>query len=1165
MARHILKSAAIATAVAASVGASASQHRGTQGSAPPQVNQTTLEAAKMMPQRRMAHLVVLKQQTPAILATQGVMGMVTTTSPLAIEQAHYQLTQRIKQLDKQAKVLGRTKILASSLIVEANNEALEKLLLDASVDKILPLFDYELQVADVNGYIKAGPVNAAGYTGTDQKVAVLDTGIDYTHAAFGGAGTAEAYIEAQQDPAAVSWPQGQVYGGYDYIRNDDDPIENDERFPGSDPGFTGHGTSVSHSVTGIAPGVELYVYSVCGENCPFEAQIAALESAMDPNGDGDISDRVDVINMSLGGEFGSTERLSGTQYLIHQAAKLGTNVVVSAGNDGDHPFRVGGPSTTPNALSVGAMTHPKAFDVEAEGRIAGVEAVVQAASFGSTESIEVTEQDYALVYPEGNSLGCALENGENPFANEDFTNQAVLLDRGVCLFTDKVLHAQQRGAELVMIANTLDDGSPTPMGGSNSAITIPSFGISLDSGNALKEQLQSGAASYYYKATFFSLASAVAGFSSRGPSMDGLLKPEITAPGIDIMVAATGTFNRLAPATGTSFSGPITAGAVALVRDARPELNAEEVKATLMNTADLNVTIDPLSTNPNSPLAPISVIGAGLVDVKKAIDTQAAAWVWQPVYDTNQAALSFGFQAIEKQTSLTKQVTVKNFSGVAKSYSLRIEARYQDDAQSGALSWQYPAQVNVAAGQTTTFDVTLTIEPSKLPAWDLVNPQETDDIERRSEALTLSEMDGALIFDDINTDTDHDMHLVYHILPKAAVVLEKQYKMVNGVVQVSLANKGTTSVGLVSDQLVAEGQAVSEEDKAFNILASSINVYEYELEACESNLLFTGSIKLRDRLTHLRQAGYQLNLDIDNDGVYDFALANINDVGRSAEVPGRSLTLSAPIIDGQPQWDPESTPASSLFHSSGSDTVTLTTCADAIGLTQEDLGEKTITVQAKVGESHFFIGIAAETDSLSGSATFATANARFLDIQGEEISDVLAPGDVAIIDANTPFAVMTNDLSELITPVTTEDFNKVPNTPVLSDSTLSVDENTANGTVIGQVSVVEQDFVSDITEFVLRAQSQESVTINTLGQVVVADSTLLDFEIGSNEIELVVIAVDDLGRMSNEATVTVMVTNVPDTEAELPKAPESSGSSGPLAWLSLLLAPLALLRRRKTR
>ena len=64
---------------------------------------------------------------------------------------------------------------------------------------------------------------------------------------------------------------------------------------------------------------------------------------------------------------------------------------------------------------------------------------------------------------------------------------------------------------------------------------------------------------------------------SRGPSIAGTLKPEITAPGTAIMTAHPGLGDGLTPISGTSFSSPITAGAMSIVKEALPNRNGFEI------------------------------------------------------------------------------------------------------------------------------------------------------------------------------------------------------------------------------------------------------------------------------------------------------------------------------------------------------------------------------------------------------------------------------------------------------------------------------------------------------------------------------------------------------------------------------------------------------------
>ncbi|KZN36051.1 hypothetical protein N480_18855 [Pseudoalteromonas luteoviolacea S2607] len=1124
MAKYSFKATAVAMAVsgaltAASVSAASLETNTTRlaNTAVAKVDQAALKE-----NRAEAFLVVLKQETAADLMVRGNYSSSDARATYAsIEAAQQDVTEQLVEQIADVKVVGSTKILASTLIVEASEEALAQIKKNKNVERVLPLRDYELHVADANEYIKAAPVNLAGYTGKGQKVAVLDTGIDYTHKVFGGAGTKEAYEEAQSDPRAVTWPQGQVVGGYDHMRDDPDPIESDPNFPdptSPDDGASSHGTSVSHSVTGIAPDVELYVYSVCGGGCPFAAQLGALEDAMDPNGDGDISDRVDVINMSLGGEFGSTETsaIDGTQYLIHKLVKLGTNVVISAGNDGNHPFRIGGPSTTPNALSVGAMGHPTLNDLFAVGMVDGNRVEVGTASFGPQDPFSFTNEDTELVYPETNQEGC-VDFGDDV----DFVGKAVLIDRGSCAFVTKAISAQVKGAKYVIIANNVAGGAPG-LGGSSDLVTIPTISVSQDTGNAIKDVLKTGQQPTFNFGVESHLAiDTVADFSSRGPSMDGLLKPEITAPGVNIQVAATGTQDQLAGATGTSFSGPITAGAVALVREARPELSAEEVKAVLMNTANLHVIMEPATLNANAELAPISLIGAGLVDVEKAVASEAVAWVEQERFDTNQGALSFGFDVLEETKSYTKTVTLKNFSSEAKTYALSKVARFANDDATGALSWDYPAEVSVPAGQAVEFDVTITIDPSKLPEWDLPNPQSANDLAARASALTVSEFDGALVFNDASTDSDHDLHLVYHVLPKPAETVTLSYDDAD---RLMVTNTGFTEINVTTDQLVATNDADSG-DKPFAIQGVTFNVFAND--NCSSGAFFTGSIVLDDELLMHRQAGYQMNLDINNDGVYDYALANYNDVGRSAAVIGRARTVSGQIVDGAPQW----AFLTGMLHEGGSNTITFTGCSDLIGLDTTNLGQE-MRIEASVGYDNYQLGISTVTDTLAGTTTFATSNAQLEDKDGNPVT-TLAPGAVAYVNSASAFAIASND--GVVEPITAQDLagptEPATVAPKIVEATFDVAENTATGTVFGQIELVEQDNTVAVSEFFVRSSTHAGISVSKSGELVVADSAKLDYE-EAYMATLSVVAIDVKGNISSEAEISVNITNEIDTDDE---------------------------------
>jgi len=168
--------------------------------------------------------------------------------------------------------------------------------------------------------------------GNGVTVAIIDTGIDYTHPALGGG----------------FGPGFKVKGGWDFVNNDADPFDDN-----------GHGTHVagivagqSDIITGVAPDVSLIAYKVLGSGGSGSDSnvIAAIERAADPNQDHDISDHVDVANLSLGGPGNPDDPSSAA---IDNATAAGVTFAIAAGNNsGFHT--ISSPGTARNAITVGA-------------------------------------------------------------------------------------------------------------------------------------------------------------------------------------------------------------------------------------------------------------------------------------------------------------------------------------------------------------------------------------------------------------------------------------------------------------------------------------------------------------------------------------------------------------------------------------------------------------------------------------------------------------------------------------------------------------------------------------------------------------------------------------------------------------------------------------------
>jgi hypothetical protein len=193
-----------------------------------------------------------------------------------------------------------------------------------------------------------GVWNEFGTRGEGIRVGVIDTGIDYLHPAL-GAGFGVGF---------------KVAGGYDVVNNDGDPTDDN-----------GHGTHVAGLIAadadtfkGVAPHATLFAFKALdASGSGLESDIiAAIERAVDPDQDGNPTDRMDVINLSLGSAGGAPTDPSAVA--VNNAVTLGIVACVAAGNAGgptpvegkeenyfyDGSASIGSPGTAELAITVGA-------------------------------------------------------------------------------------------------------------------------------------------------------------------------------------------------------------------------------------------------------------------------------------------------------------------------------------------------------------------------------------------------------------------------------------------------------------------------------------------------------------------------------------------------------------------------------------------------------------------------------------------------------------------------------------------------------------------------------------------------------------------------------------------------------------------------------------------
>jgi subtilisin family serine protease len=184
-----------------------------------------------------------------------------------------------------------------------------------------------------------------GTRGKGIVVSIIDTGIDYNHEALGkGFG-----------------PGFKVIGGYDFANKDGDPLDDN-----------GHGTHVagivagnSASHAGVAPEASLMAFKVLrSTGIGRESDvIAAIEVSVDPNGDNDTSDHVDVINLSLGSRLCEGSPDDASALAVDNAVRIGVVVAVAAGNESGKYHCISSPGLSRTAITVGA--------VDSSDRVAG--------------------------------------------------------------------------------------------------------------------------------------------------------------------------------------------------------------------------------------------------------------------------------------------------------------------------------------------------------------------------------------------------------------------------------------------------------------------------------------------------------------------------------------------------------------------------------------------------------------------------------------------------------------------------------------------------------------------------------------------------------------------------------------------------------------------------
>lgn len=857
-----------------------------------------------------------------------------------------------RAIDSKARPLGSLKILMNAVMMEVDASALEQLAQSPDVISINPIRDYELQLSETVEYIGAKAVQEAGYDGAGVRVAVLDSGIDYTHVAFGGSGDVDEYLA--NDPTIIepgTFPTERVVGGYDFVgaawpsgprMPDPDPLDDG---PGG-----GHGTAVADilgGANGVAPGVDLYALKVCSSialACNGIAIMNAMEFAIDPNGDGNTNDAVNIINLSLGADYGDP-RWDDLSYAIDQASALGVLSVAAAGNGSDRPYASGTPSTVTTALSVAQTAVPSAkqemMEVVSPADIAGLYVAV----FQWAYSVPLTDPVSApLIY--GDTDGDNL-NGCEPF-DGDLSGYIVLVDRGVCNFSLKAKNVSVAGGEVAIIGLVTPEGPFVGADGGDRPIDIPAYMIGMADSDMLKDALEEGEVIISFdEENGLPLIGHMVSSSARGPAVGtNEIGPDIGAPGASV-AAVWGTGTGTEAFGGTSGASPMAAGAAALLMQAYPERPAAEIRALLMNTGETDIMNEPEIFG--GYLAPISRIGGGEVRVDDALNSPLAAWDRQ----TLDGSLSFGFHDITRGQTMVKRITIRNYSGQPITLRSSVEYRFDNDTN-GAVRLSVPSWFTVPGRGSVNIPVHMHIRPRAnrpLHEWALNSGELGVD----ADALTLNEYDGYIHFEAVGR-TKANIHMAWHVLPRAAgdIVTGVRQTGLNWVRNVGVATSYIDTFSLlgVSDRLPAPplGQNEAPADLRY------VGVATYPVPAffCseEESFIMALAANTWDRQTHSVHLTMEFYLDVDEDGKTDYIVFNSDLSGEFDQLPidGRGWTWVYDVRTG------ESTAWFSLVHETNSGNYVLMFCGEQIGMNAEDFFTTSMNVDAVAFDWWFGVG-----------------------------------------------------------------------------------------------------------------------------------------------------------------------------------------------------------------
>ncbi|MFT4082072.1 MAG: S8 family serine peptidase, partial [Nocardioides sp.] len=770
-------------------------------------------------------------------------------------------------------VLFRTHAALSGVAVMTNAAQAAKLADVAGVTAVYPITpkerdnSYAVPFQNVPAAWAGDGTSADGtYLGQGVVVADIDTGFDYTHADFGGPGTEAAYETAHEtadsgeapDPALYDADKFLAGSSEDLVGDDYDASTTADATPEADPdpldcaatyGGDGHGSHTAGTIAGYGVDADGATYTgdydedtdfadmTIGPGMAPEAQIMALrvfgcegstdvisqaiDLAMDPNGDGDPSDGADVINLSLGSDFGSPDDADAVT--ADAAATAGLTVAISMGNSGD-VYDVGGsPGASSQAITV-------ASSVDAQSIVDGLGVAFDGTDQDPYAAERSTAYDWTgadlsgeVAVPTDNTTGCSSFDADDKAAIDGKIALLTWTDDALeCGSATRGANVRAAGGIGYVFASNTEEFSTGITGDSR----IPGVLVAASGGDAIRAAIEDGQTVTVTGTTASSVTQTItadndslSSFSSRGLRGDGDLKPDVTAVGSTVFSALPGSGDQGQTMSGTSMAAPMVAGLAALVLSKHSDWSPAQVKADIMNTADHSLYVDGSADTDSGSYAPMRV-GAGRIDAGQALANDVTAAVAD---DAGAVSVSWGSLEVAGTATVTrtKTIALSNADTTAHTYDVSLDPATEVPGVTYRVSSD---SVTVEPGENTaTVTLTLSVDPT---TWQktydetkgaLASDVLDSDGDEYLPQGTIAESSGNVVFTATDSDSDAvpSLHVPYYAAPKPASTMSAASSL-------TLSSSGTGKLALSGSAVSTGGDdPVVSLVQAFELTATS--------------------------------------------------------------------------------------------------------------------------------------------------------------------------------------------------------------------------------------------------------------------------------------------------------------------------------------------------------